>query len=222
MLLAEAKELTDQIFVKKLEIPKPSPLWQEKLDALEAAGLWRQRAAALFDMRCEQAALMGFKRLERTDMVKMLMGGEAHTHTDSEIGERQTHEYFYNHHDGVTLVGKDCNWGSKPTHYIRKERAVWWKPPFSAAEKWRVIDGKLDFIKREIPYGVVLKMNELKELKLFNGFSIIAPKEAWERRTENDPIVYAEIWELPNTQPNIDKTEKQTSGLSAQFFLAQW
>ena len=91
-------------------------------------------------------------------------------------------------------------------------------PPFAKTEKWRCRFGKLDYLKRDIPYGVVLRIQEVKELKLFNVFHVLAPIEAWERKTDIDPIVVATIWELP---PNKDGAYK-TAGQVAHFFLAQW
>jgi len=78
--------------------------------------------------------------------------------------------------------------------------------------------GKLDYLKREIPYGVVLRINEIKKLNLFNVFNVIAPIEAWERKTDHDPIVMATIWEI-EYNPN---SEDRSAGDIAHFFVAQW
>jgi hypothetical protein len=76
----------------------------------------------------------------------------------------------------------------------------------------------LDYLKREIPYGVVLRINECKQLKLFNAFSVLAPMEAWEKKTDIDPIVVATIWELPLN----NEKKRASAGQVAHFFLAQW
>jgi hypothetical protein len=92
-------------------------------------------------------------------------------------------------------------------------------PPFSKVKVWSVQFGKLNYLKRDIPYGVVLRINECKELKLFNVFQVLAPMEAWEKKTDIDPIVVASIWEMP---PKIDEKSGRTAGQVAHFFLAQW
>ena len=198
--LDEVKAQTLKIFehegltLETPKVPEPSPIWREKIDALAEANLMAQRSSAIFDMRCEQAAKMGFVRLESSQMVKMLMG-DPHTET-FEGKDRQNHEWIYCHHTDTAET--KTTWGGTPTIFIRKTRTnAWFLPPFSKKEIWRVQFGKLDYLKREIPYGVVLRINELKKLKLFNAFSVLAPMEAWERKTDIDPIVVASIWEYP-------------------------
>jgi len=112
-----------------------------------------------------------------------------------------------------------CSCGK--TIFVRKEKVnAWFMPPFKEQEIWRCQFGKLDYLKREIPYPVVLQINELKKLKVFNCFNVLAPMEAWERKTDIDPIVVATVWEIP---PNEKKDEPPNkAGQAAHFFLAQW
>jgi hypothetical protein len=223
MLLAELVESTNKIFDKEkidssFVVPEPSPHWKRKLEALKEAHLYNHRNATIFDMRCEQAKSMGFQLFGSEEYVEMLMG-EPHTHSDS-VDERQNHEWFYNHQTDTTLEGTDCNWGGKPFDFwCRKRKSLWFLPPFTSSEIWRCRFGKLNYLKRTIPYGVVLRINEVKSLKLFNAFNVFAPIEAWERKTDIDPIVVASIWELPY---NEKKEEYISAGQAAHFFLAQW
>jgi hypothetical protein len=204
-----------------VELPEPSPHWQRKIEALEEADLWRQRQAAIFAMRCEQAEKMGFERLTSEEMVEMIMG-ETNTHQKEARTDRQTHEFFYNHHTDETQEGKDCSWGGKPEDFYRIEkRGLWYYPPFSKIEKWRCRFGKLDYLKRQIHYGVVLRMLEVKKLNLFNVFNVLAPIEAWEKETDIDPIVVATIWEVTDKDDKSPETFN-TAGEVAHFFLAQW
>lgn len=223
--LDELKEtmapIGEKLEAGELELPEPSAHWRRRIEALEKAKLINQRMACLFDMRCEQAEALGFKRIDSSEMIKMLMGA-AHTKIDEGEGEeRQTYSYVY-FHDTDEVKGKKEGWGGKPTIFVREEKAKhpWWKPPFlrMAVEAWRTQFGKLDYLKRDIPYPVVLQMNELKKLKLFNVFNVMAPQEAWERKTDIDPIVVATIWEMP--LGDDDKPHK--AGQTAHFFLAQW
>lgn len=218
-LLQEVKTVTDQVFEKlmaKPELPAPSPVFREKMEAYNEACLAKQRASLIFEMRKEQAKLLGFRHLTSDQMVEMLMGDP---HTETSAGaERQNYEYVYFHHsDEVKLK---TNWGGSPEQFVRKARiAPWYVPPFIKKELWKVQFGKLDYLKREIPYGVVLRINEVKKLKLFNAFNVLAPMEAWERKTDIDPIIVASLWEMP---PKDDGNPAEAAGQVAHYFLAQW
>lgn len=224
MLLQDVKSATSNIFdgemgLKELKVPVPPTIWKDKLDALEEAKLINQRESMIFDMRKWQAKEMGFVEVNSNDMVKMLMG-DFHTETD-DGPTRQDHEWAYNHHEDEMLSN---NWGGKPTIFKRVVRdGLWSMPPFVKRLKWECHHGKLDYLKREIPYGVVLRINECKQLKLFNVFSVFAPKEAWEKKTDIDPIVVATIWELPSKVDEKTKERTRTNaGQVAHYFLAQW
>lgn len=214
----DVKSSTDRIFESEmgandLSVPVPPPLWKDKMDAFEASNLTSQRTSLIFDMRCWQAAEMGFRRIESGEMVQMLMG-ESHTATITS-DSRQTYEWIYNHHDDK--VQSESNWGGKPEIFQRIDRqGFWYMPPFANKIIWQCQFGKLNYLKRTIPYGVVLRIEECKKTKLFNAFNVLAPLEAWERKTDIDPIVVASVWE-------IVETEKSTSaGQVAHFFVAQW
>ena len=216
--LTEIKQQTDLVFEhEELILPKPSLHWQRKLEAFEEANLESQRKACLFDMRCEQAKTLGFESIGSDEMVEMLMG-EKHTDLHDEVGSRQNHEFFYEHHSGVTLEGKACIWGSKSAQFsCMYKKNAWFLPPFDLKEKWRCQFGKLNYLKREIPYGVVLRINEVKKLNLFNVFNVLAPMEAWERETDIDPIIVATVWEVVDNEGGSGK-----AGQVQHFFLAQW
>ena len=225
LTLTEVKVRTDEIFdfektgQEGLVLPEPSLHWKRKLEALEEAHLTQQWRECLFDMRCEQAKMLGFERIDTDVMVEMLMGQPSTESGENEKEERQNHEWVYNHLTDKTLNGKECNWGGKPTDFFRLEKkAPWHWPPFAKIEVWRVRFGCLDYIRREIPYGVVLRMQEVKKLNLFNCFSIMAPVEAWERKTDIDPIIVATMWSFADK----DGKEMNSAGTTAHFFLAQW
>lgn len=172
-------------------IPEPPSIWKDRLKAFEDANLRTQYDACLFDMRCWQATEMGFVRYNDGELIKMLMG---ESHTEKSEGERQTHEWAYNHHTDESLE----NWGGKINIFKRVERqGLWYMPPFSKKAIWEVRWGKLGHLKRPIPDNIVLRIAELKQLKLFNAFEVFAPVEAWEKEIDIDPIMVACIWEIP-------------------------
>lgn len=215
--LTEVREKTSDIFenemgCKDLVVPVPPTIWKDKLEAFEDNKLISQKTSLIFDMRCWQAKEMGFFQIDFPEMVEMLMG-QKHTNV-IEGKDRQNYEWTYNHHDDV-LLGN--NWGSVPTIFQRITREGFWHlPPFSKKLVWECQFGKLNYLKRVIPYGVVLRMEECKKTKLFNCFNVLAPMEAWVKKTDIDPIVVATIWELSQND-NI-----MTVGQAAHFFLAQW
>jgi hypothetical protein len=210
--LDEVIKSTDTIFGDEtLVIPEPSADWKRRLEALEEASLVQQRSALVFEMRCWQAKELGFRQILVSDAVKMIFG-EPHTE-EAEGAERQNHEWMYRHDSDTVLEGEDCNWGGKPTQYVRiVKKGLWYLPPFAQVETWRCQFGKLDYLKREIPYGIVLRINELKKLKLFNAFQVLAPMEAWIRKTDIDPIVMASVWEFGDNKV----------AQAAHFFIARW
>lgn len=217
LTLEEYINNVEGVFEAGLSIPEPAIHWKDKLEALEASGLTKKRSECLFDMRCEQVKMLGFQRVQTDDMVAVMMG---EPHTSSVLRTdlpRQNHEWMYNHHTDEVCT----NWGGPPHDWCRMEKLEgWYMPPFMKREKWRVRMGKLDHIKKPIPYGVVLRINELKSLKLFNAYVILAPIEAWERNTDKDPIVLGVISEIGN---NEGETDKYTSILQvAHHFVARW
>jgi hypothetical protein len=217
MLLTEVANKTSILFEKELKVPEPPVIWKDKLAALEEAKLDKQKDALLFDMRCWQADEMGFQRMDSGELVKMLMG-ESHTEA-FDSPDRQIYEWVYVHHNDS--IDKDSGWGGKPTRFVRVDnKGFWYLPPFAKIKLWECQFGKLDYLKREIPYGVVLVINETKKLKLFNVFHAIAPMEAWEKKTDIDPIVVASIWELPEYLKSEQGARK--AGQVAHYFIAKW
>lgn len=208
MTLEEVIEKTGPLFEKPLEIPVPSLHWKRKLEALEEAGLMRQRAACLFDMRVEQAKAMGFQQMTLEEAVEALMGEPP---TDDRVRNdlpRHIVRKFANHHNGEMLVG----WGSRPHEWIRS--GGFWR-----REKWRCRSGGIDNLKAEVPYGVVLKLNEVRRIGLFNYVEwAVAPDHAWIASSTDDPILLATVSELP---PDPEG-KYNGSGREANFFVAQW
>lgn len=220
LTLAELKAKGEQVFVEdqKLAIPDPGIHWRDKLEALKESNLQQQYERCLFEMRVEQVTLMAFQPFTIAELTEIIMGEE---HTDIEDAKNhQSYEWMYNHHTGTILSGDGCGWGgTAEDFYLMRKESPWYLPPFCKKEVWRCRFGKLDYLERQIPFGVVLKINELKDLKVFNCFNVLAPKEAWEHQTDIDPIVVGSIWELPMNE----KKKRQTKAGDVQhFFIAQW
>lgn len=227
LTLEETKQKTELVFDKKeFSLAEPTVHCKDQIEAYRKCGLETQASSLIFDLRCAEVEKLGFVHYDSSDLVKMLMGEE---HDEVEYTEdRQNHEWMYNHHTDTIKVLTECTWGGVPTDFIRyetKKVKSWFSNKIEEVlldnEKWRCRFGKLNYLKRTIPYGVVLRINELKEAKTFNAFSVLAPMEAWERKTDIDPIVVGSIWEIIK---NEDKNSKNTltSGQVKHYFIAQW
>lgn len=203
---------TTPIFEKDLVLPEPPVRFKDQLEALHEAKLPRQRSACIYDMRVWQAETLGFKAITIEAIVQMLMG---EPHTDHKDGETHKLEYVYNHHNDEV----SNTWTAKAAIYYRREKqGLWHLPPFKKMTKWEVQHGRLDYLKRELPYGVVLRINELKKLKLFNSFAVVAPMEAWLKQSDIDPVVIANLYQIPP-----DDNGKYTNvGSMKMYFIAKW
>jgi len=197
-----------------LELPEMGEVWRRKLEAYDDAGLLTQKEQCIMEMRCEQVKKLGFEEVTVEQCIEMIMG---EPHTDIRENDRRTVcEWYYNHH--IDELGTSSNWGGVPDVYVRKDSGEkFWKPPFVKKEIWAAKADKLNELQREIPYGVALRIAELKKAKVFNAFSVVAPMEAFKDRTEIDPIVIGEIWEFP-----LENGVYNRSGKEKCFLVAQW
>lgn len=213
LTLEEIVNETTPIFEnKELVVPEPPIRFKDQIDALDEAELPRQKTACIFDMRKWQVEQMGFKPVKIGEVVQMLMG---EPHNQCKDGETQKIEWVYNHHNDE--VSK--TWTSKASIYYKTEKkGLWHLPPFAKRVKWEVQQGRLDYLKRELPYGVVLRLNELKKLKLFNSFTVVAPMDAWLKQSDIDPVIVANLYQIP---PD-DNGNYNSAGSISSYFVARW
>ncbi len=198
---------------KPMEVPKPSQTWKDRLAALKKAGLPRQESACEFEMRCWQAEQMGYEQITIAAAVERLMGAP-HTNA-TETTTKHSYDWIINHRyerSVATATSRDHRFNVR--QYWRRPKLL---RPFRN-DSWRVQLGALDELKRAIPYGVCLKMEECKQTLLFNTFYALAPMQAWRERVVVDPIILASIMELP---PAVNRPINE-GGQEAFFFLAQW
>lgn len=220
MLLSEIARKTENLFASELLRPESAPkltvLQKDKLAAFDVAQLSRQKASLLFEIREQHAAEMGFQRLELEDVAQMLMGARPHT-TGSRWLSTNYYEWFYNHIQEKTKSG--CSYSEvlmtrfKHFNWIY-DFANFFFPSISSV-KWQVKANTLDMLKKEIPYGVLLRIEEIKKLNFFNAFVAVAPAEAWRQSPEPiDPVILAINKEFPE--------ESTSSGRISYYFVAKW
>lgn len=169
--------------------------------------------AQLYEARLALAESLGFKPLEVATAAGMLLGGPP-DRTETMKG-RQEWTWFYDHNRPEALPTQNTSWGGGPTAYYKMKKISAFVPPKASC----VIFGKVNCLKRKIPPGVVLAMREISSLKLFNCFSVLAPKDMWEdkKSTEPDPILFATIAMI---MP--DKDRGQIFADCKHFFVARW
>lgn len=214
--ILEISKQTTELFEKGLEkeLPVPPPKFKDHIAALKEARLTAATDGAIFDMRCWQAAALGLTQMSNEEIVLSLMG-EPHTHS-GELRTDQEFEWAYSHHE-------DREWhrSMSPWYFDRiVKETPWWKPPFCPVRKWRVVGGVVNYLKKEIPYGIVLRMNELRKLKIFNCFMAFAPEAAWRSMGAVDPIIVGRISECARDNEAEERYLK--GGKQATFFIGRW
>lgn len=219
--IQECIEATRPLFERsEAALPEAPPIsahWQRKIEAMEANGLRRQAELVKFEQRCDQAARFGFTPLQPAEMVEMLMG---QPHTYVRRGEPLPLEYVYNHHTDAVEQGQNCPWERGVRIFVRQG----WRGMIGGEARavWRCCFASPDHLTITIPYGVALKMLEVKQLRLFNTFNILAPIEAWQENVieKIDPILAGAVWQI--TRNPDTRRGGLVPGKIQDFFIAQW
>lgn len=202
--------------LKNLKIEEPNKKWKEIIESLENSNLIDQKTIAIFKMRCEQAEVLGFTTFDADKKVEELTG-EKYTDFKQSSNKSDSHEfdYVYDHH---TDSLKESIWTITPTfRYKIEKKNAWFLPPFKKIEKWCYQIGTLKNIKRLLPYDMLIKLDEIKKLKLFNAFLVLSNKNTFSKNT-NDPVVLIGcIWELPITKED----GKINSGLTKNYYICE-
>lgn len=216
--ITQLKEATDAIDLTTK--PVESTFWKDRIEAYEQAGLKRQVSLAKLRQRQEIADKMGFEKVTLPEMAQMLMGDEP---TKIKSAESVHHpEYFLGQENEpekpVEPAGSFLEAMLAGRQFVSRPHIIPKVLSFKGeGRKWKLQFGALNFLKAEIPYGVVLRLQEIKELALFDCFSVMAPEELWVQLPPKpiDPIVVASMYVGNNNQH--DPTD-----LAAHYFIAQW
>lgn len=177
---------------------------KEQIDAYEQAGLRVQASKLKKKINISIAKDVGFQELNIESLARILM---KENKLPFQVDEWAP-EHIYEWNSGFSQCLRT---NSIDVSFIKRNLFV--KKKIS---KCRM--GALDFLKIEIPYGVVLRVNELKELGIFTCFNVIAPEKVWQQPVYRDPIVVASIAEMSAVyHGNYVRIEDMT-----HFFVAKW
>jgi hypothetical protein len=169
-----------------------------------------------FQTRCWQAEQLGLTRMSLLEVGELLMGKKYRKVTtwwgwDGRVGhwnsndpKEHVFEYFYRKDSYSGL-----NWGQEPLMIKRLFGPTLYL-------------GRMPNLHDEVPYPALLKVEQFKELKLFNCFSIVGPKEAFRKLSKPvpepiDPVLLGCIYNLEYKPNGLDDPN-----YVAYYPLAKW
>jgi hypothetical protein len=199
LTLDELVEQTDAIFEKEKHLSNRDI--ERRIEAYQEARLTRQT----FNARVSLAEDMGFVKMTGKEAAARIMGENPNKIKKGWLKQRV--EYLYDHYTDEVYT----TWVNKPTRFIKRK--------FLFSKRWEVWEVALNYVECTIPYGIVLRMQEVKALHAFNAFSVVAPKGMCLAREKlSDPILLGHVYEMPRGGDG----QPHTSGNEEKFFLARW
>ncbi len=214
MLVSELVTSTDQVFQDLISKNSAQKLkddeFQMRAQAYMDANLSSHLRILSYDYRVDKAKNLGLIAHPLDKFVSILMGNPP-TRISTSWGHF-TYEYVYDFVKNTELDRSDL-WVPNLTFL----RGHWW-----SKDHYVVQNRPMGQLLRPIPYGVVLRLQEIKELKLFNAFSVLAPREAFAtQQFAHDPIVIGEMWRNETPQRN-EYDSLYDSTQQTYFFIAKW
>lgn len=183
--------------------------WSNRLHS--SFKLNRERAKTLLEYRCWQATAIGFPKVEIKNFVESYMGSASTATYDD--NNKTRYDWIMNHHINRNEAKR---WYKSKFYWQRYEnQGMFSWPPFHSDLIWECRLVKLNDIKEEIPYLVMLRLLQAKALDLFNTFHVI---EVTKSPKPKKHLLLGSIFELP---PNRYKKFEE-SGLIVHFLISDW
>jgi len=185
-LSSDTKEVLGKL--KDREIPEEDV---ENLKLMSEIGL---TTFAPFQLKCNIAEELGFKKFDLSELAEMLTGHR--------LKNLKTNEYWYDL-DWVE-DGKDA----------RRIIGLTFK---ANGEDYTV--GPLNYLKSKMPRSVMASIAECKENKIFHTVLGMAPTVLWSVPANIDPLVMGVIFENPSIETQNVMPGRNNA---AFYFLAKW
>lgn len=212
---------------KPVQFPRPPANEADLLEVYKSSGLACHANDQQFRIRCWQAQNLGFPPVSLEQLAMQLMGECANGPTESVVrtdeGQRQI-EYYYDL--ATDKEFRPCRQGGAKkmtTSRIRRVRQtdeylLWMFPYRQTHVVWEVLHRPMDDLATPIPYGVMLRVGELKRAKLFSCFSVLAPAALFGSvdSPATDPVLVGTVARSP-----IEGCVPSDDGVR-HFFVARW
>lgn len=204
-----------------LELPEPNEIEKRKLEAVtQHISSTYHTSLRKFKTRCWQAETLGLDQLTLCGVAKLLTGknytkvktwwgwngkpGKWERSDDKQRWPDCLFEYFYDPFGNATW----SNFGLEPL--------------FVKGRGPTLMLGRLGDFNEEIPYAALLKVNQFKELKMFNCFSILGPRDAFRSQRKSfqrrlSPVLVGCMYNLDYSPQNLDDPN-----YVAYYPLAKW
>ncbi len=210
-----AKE-TDALCEKELTIPSIDVQTKDYLAAYKENNLTVHATELNFQVKCDIATKMGFKKISDEDIVRMLTNDYKPKIKSTIDGTLGCSSQFYDPLFDKTFQA----WF--------KARIL--KPGFWSKGDWEPIHMvPPSGLKCAIPYGVLLRMIEIQKLKFFNCLFAFAPEhlireDCYTKLPKLDPIIVATLTKGHKLIQWANHKEIQLADSTqfVHFFIAKW
>jgi len=198
----EAKNV--EIFEEPLKLEPMNADLKRKIEIYKQSGLSSQVTNIQYQQRITQANQL-FTPITLEKAISWMTRDEPPFNFYIASGW-QRYEWLYNHNKQKTMGIGDYEGTQRYTNCVKTK----WLKRF-----WHYTIGSLFAYTEEIPLGIVLRIEEMKKLNLFNRFLLIAPTEKF-RIIFEDPIVVASIEKECFRAPSINPDEFR------YYFVGKW
>jgi hypothetical protein len=220
--LEELSCRVEEMLQTDLKLPKPTEDHNRKAEmATKHLKSKYHDSMRAFQTRCWQAEELGLKRMSLLEMGELLIGKKYHK-VKTWMGwdgrpeiwnssDPPEHKFEYFQVNGRVVTERNRAYGQEPL--ILKRRF------FGGPTLYL---GRLPNLHEEVPYPALLKVEQFKDLKLFNCFSILGPKKAYRKLSKPvpepiDPVLMGCIYNLGYDPQGLDDPN-----YVAYYPLAKW
>jgi hypothetical protein len=214
--LDQLQEKSNQLWHEdKFVIPSIPINTQDYIQAYRDLNLNKHANELYFHARCQQAISMGFSFLTPFEIAKMLICKPNAKIIKVDRYESYEQNWFYDHLFDKCYDQTTAKFSQLPL--MSYETNKWFN-------REKICMVPINMLKCAIPYGVLLRIMELKKLKLFNCFYAFAPEqvirtEMYIKPASVDPVIVATMSNGHHINHNTVYINRHEL---AHFFVAKW